>query len=126
LLYLWHGELLAHGVRDYPLSEARRDLQLSALRRFAAAIRLYATLHHGTTTLRSALFRDEAIERHCAAVLELQAWQATPSLCSDRSPRLRPLDSSARGVCDIAGDVCCLQTCFLIGSSGGSLLAAHD
>lgn len=78
LLYLWHGELLAHGVTDYPLAEARRDLQLAALRCLAAAIRLYATLHHPSTTVRSALFKDEAIERHCAAVLELQAWQALP------------------------------------------------
>jgi hypothetical protein len=78
LLYLWHGELLAHGVADYPLKDARRDLQLAALRCLAAAIRLYATLHHCSTTVRSALFKDEAIERHCAAVLELQAWQALP------------------------------------------------
>ena len=78
LLYLWHGELLAHGVTDYPLAEARRDLQLAALRCLAAAIRLYATLHHPSSTVRSALFKDEAIERHCAAVLELQAWQALP------------------------------------------------
>lgn len=78
LLYLWHGELLAHGVADYPLQEARHDLQLGALRCLAAAIRLYATLHHSSTSVRSALFKDEAIERHCAAVLELQAWQALP------------------------------------------------
>lgn len=78
LLYLWQGELLAHGVRDYPLNEARRDLQLATLRCLAAAIRLYATLHHSSTTVRSALFKDEAIERHCAAVLELRAWEALP------------------------------------------------
>lgn len=78
LLYLWHGELLAHGVRDYPLSEARRDLQLAALRCLAAALRLYSTLHHSSTSVRSALFKDEAIERHCAAVLELRAWEALP------------------------------------------------
>jgi hypothetical protein len=78
LLYLWHGELLAHGVADYPLQEAQRDLQLAALRCLAAPIRLYATLHDSSTSVRTALFKDEAIERHCAAVLELQAWLALP------------------------------------------------
>jgi hypothetical protein len=32
LLLAWHQELLNRGVRDYPLSQARRDLQLAALR----------------------------------------------------------------------------------------------
>ena len=78
LLELWHGELVAHGVQHYPLHEARRDLQLAALRCLAAPIRLYATLHHSSTTVRSALFRDEAIERHINAVIELRAWEALP------------------------------------------------
>jgi len=78
LLYLWHGELCAHGVQGYSLRDARHDLQLAALRCLAAPLRLYATLHHPTTSVRSALFRDEAIERHISAAMELRAWEALP------------------------------------------------
>jgi aminoglycoside/choline kinase family phosphotransferase len=78
LLYLWHGDLQANGVADYSLSEARRDLQLGALRCLAVALRLYATLYDPDTTVRGALFRDEAILRHCAVVDELRAWEALP------------------------------------------------
>jgi hypothetical protein len=78
LLDLWHGELLAHGVKDYPLVEARHDLQLAALRCLAVPLRLYATLHHPSTSVRGALFRDESIERHVRVAQELQAWEALP------------------------------------------------
>lgn len=78
LLSLWHGELLSRGVSDYPLEMARRDLQLAALRCLSGCVRLYAMLHHPSTSVRSALFRDEAIERHISAARELEAWEALP------------------------------------------------
>lgn len=78
LLYLWHGELLAHGVREYSLAEARHDFQLATLRCTTAAVKLHWMLNDPETTVRSALFIDEAIQRHCAALLELQAWEALP------------------------------------------------
>jgi len=78
LLYLWHGELLAHGVTGYPLAEARQDLQLAALRCLAVPLRFYATLHHPSTSVRGALFRDESIERHLRVAEELHAWEALP------------------------------------------------
>ena len=78
LFYLWHGELLAHGVRDYPLHEAHRDLQLAALRCMTTAIKLYELLDGPGISNRAALFFDQAIERHCNMLLELSAWEALP------------------------------------------------
>lgn len=78
LLYLWHGELVAQGVSHYSVADARKDLQLAALRCLPVALRLFATLDEPSTTVRGALFRDEAIERHCSVVDELRAWEALP------------------------------------------------
>jgi len=78
LLYLWHGELLAQGVRGYSLADARHDFQLATLRCTTAAVKLHGMLVDPGTTVRSALFLDEAIQRHCAALLELRAWEALP------------------------------------------------
>lgn len=78
LLYLWHGELLAHGVRGYGLADARHDLQLATLRCTTAAVKLYRLLNDPEISVRTALFVDQAIQRHCAALLELKAWQALP------------------------------------------------
>ena len=78
LLQLWHRTLLVQGVRDYPLADARRDLQLAALRCLTTSIAMYRFLLDPDVSVRTALFVDQAIQRHSALVLELQAWQALP------------------------------------------------
>lgn len=78
LLELWHGGLLHHGVRDYSLAEARRDLQLAALRCLTTSIAMYRFLQDPAVSVRTALFVDQAIQRHCSFVQELEAWQALP------------------------------------------------
>ena len=78
LLNVWHGVLVNQGVRDYPLSEARRDLQLAALRCLTTAIAMYKFLLNPCLTVRTALCMDQAIQRHSALVLELDAWRALP------------------------------------------------
>ncbi len=80
LLQLWHGTLLLRGVRDYPLADARRDLQLAALRCLTTSIAMYRFLLDPDVSVRTALFVDQAIQRHSALVLELEAWQALPDL----------------------------------------------
>lgn len=78
LLLAWHQALLDGGVRDYPLSEARRDLQLAALRCITAGIAMHAFSLNPDTPTRVALFMDDAIQRHGAYALEIEAWQALP------------------------------------------------
>ena len=78
LLSIWHGTLLNHGVHDYPLIDARRDLQLAALRCLTTAIAMYKFLLDSGVSVRTALFVDQAIQRHSAFVLELKAWEALP------------------------------------------------
>jgi hypothetical protein len=78
LLSTWHGALLERGVRDYPMAEARRDLQLAALRCLTTAIAIFRFMRDPTVSVRTALFVDQAIQRHSALVLELEAWQALP------------------------------------------------
>jgi hypothetical protein len=78
LLQSWHDELLRRGVRDYPLAEARRDLQLASLRCITAGVAMYGFLQDPDTTIRTALFMDQAIQRHAALAEELEAWEALP------------------------------------------------
>ncbi|MEI6032600.1 MAG: phosphotransferase [Synechococcaceae cyanobacterium ELA739] len=78
LLQGWHGALLDEGVRDYPLADARRDLQLAALRSLTTAIAMYRFLLDPAVSVRTALFVDQAIQRHSALVMELEAWRALP------------------------------------------------
>ena len=78
LLSTWHGALLERGVRDYPMAEARRDLQLAALRCLTTAIAIFKFALDPSVSVRTALFVDQAIQRHSALILELEAWQALP------------------------------------------------
>jgi Ser/Thr protein kinase RdoA (MazF antagonist) len=83
LLYLWHGELVANGVRNYSISDAKQDFQLASLRCLAAALRLYSTLHHESTSVRGALFRTESIERYFDLAERIEAWTALSLLDID-------------------------------------------
>ena len=79
LLLAWHQALINNGVRDYPLEEARRDLQLAALRCLTTGV----TMHSFSAgplppPTRAALFMDDAIQRHAAYAVEIEAWQALP------------------------------------------------
>jgi len=78
LLLAWHQELLKRGVRDYPLSEARYDLQLAALRAITAGLAMHSFFDNPETPIRAALFMDDAIQRHAAYALEIEAWAALP------------------------------------------------
>lgn len=78
LLQAWHQQLLARGVRDYPLSEARRDLQLAALRCMTAGLCMHGFMAFPDTTIRTALFMTQAIQHHAGLAMELEAWQALP------------------------------------------------
>ncbi len=78
LLAAWHDALLEGGVRDYPLPEARRDLQLCALRAMTACETMHSFDRGAATPVRAALFMDDAIQRHAAYALELRAWEALP------------------------------------------------
>jgi hypothetical protein len=86
LLQAWHGTLLKLGVRDYPLSEARRDLQLAALRCMTAAIVMHSFSLNPDTPVRAALFMDDAIQRHAAYAVEIKAWEALPDRSGFRGP----------------------------------------
>ena len=77
LLQAWHQELLKLGVCDYSLEEARYDLQLAALRTITAGIAMHS-FTGPDTPIRAALFMDDAIQRHAAYALEIDAWQALP------------------------------------------------
>ncbi|MCP9805495.1 phosphotransferase [Cyanobium sp. T1B-Tous] len=78
LLLAWHQELVNRGVRDYPLSEARYDMQLSALRCITAGVAMHGFSRGPDTPIRAALFMDDAIQRHAAYALEIDAWAALP------------------------------------------------
>lgn len=78
LLEAWHGELAERGVSDYSLSDARRDLQLAALRCITAGLAMHGLSAAPETPVRVALFMDDAIQRHAAYALELEAWEALP------------------------------------------------
>jgi thiamine kinase-like enzyme len=82
-LYLWHGELVANGVHDYSINDARRDFQLGSLRCLAVTVRLYSTLHHQNTSVRGALYRDETIARYFDLAESIEAWEALPSPLTD-------------------------------------------
>ena len=78
LLQAWHQQLLDRGVRDYPLAEARRDLQLAALRCITAGLAMHGFLSFPDTTIRTALFMLQAIQQHAGLAMELEAWEALP------------------------------------------------
>lgn len=78
LLKAWHQVLLNRGVRDYPLAEARRDVQLAALRCITAGITMHSFSKGDATPVRAALFMDDAIQRHAAYAAEIAAWEALP------------------------------------------------
>jgi hypothetical protein len=78
LLQVWHRQLLDRGVRDYPLSEARRDLQLATLRCMTAGLAMHGFMAFPDTTVRTALFMAQAIQEHASLAMELEAWQALP------------------------------------------------
>jgi hypothetical protein len=78
LLLAWHQDLLNRGVRDYPLSQARRDLQLAALRCITAGVVMHGFDLGPETPIRAALFMDDAIQRHAAYAFEIEAWEALP------------------------------------------------
>ena len=78
LLLTWHRQLVQRGVRDYPLSEARHDLQLAALRCITAGLAMHGFSSNPEMPIRAALFMDDAIQRHAAYALEIEAWRALP------------------------------------------------
>ncbi|MEB3199455.1 MAG: phosphotransferase [Synechococcaceae cyanobacterium] len=78
LLEAWHRTLLEHGVSDYSLAEARRDLQLASLRCITTGVAMHSFSSGPDTPVRVALFMDDAIQRHAAYALEIEAWQALP------------------------------------------------
>ena len=78
LLLAWHRALVQRGVRDYPLSEARHDLQLAALRCITAGLAMHGFSPNPEMPIRAALFMDDAILRHAACAQEFEAWQALP------------------------------------------------
>lgn len=78
LLEAWHTALVEGGVRDYSLQEARRDLQLCALRSMTACETMHSFDRGAATAVRAALFMDDAIQRHAAYAQELRAWEALP------------------------------------------------
>jgi hypothetical protein len=78
LLHTWHQALIKHGVRDYPLEEARRDLQLAALRCITTGVAMHSFSAAPETPTRAALFMDDAIQRHAAYAVEIAAWEALP------------------------------------------------
>ena len=84
LLLAWHRGLVQRGVRDYPLSEARHDLQLAALRCITAGLAMHGFSSNPEMPIRAALFMDDAIQRHAAYALEIEAWQALPDLSGFR------------------------------------------
>ena len=78
LLHVWHGGLEKGGVRDYSLADARRDLQLAALRCMTTGLAMHGFSMGPDTPVRVALFMDDAIQRHAAYAVEIEAWQALP------------------------------------------------
>jgi hypothetical protein len=78
LLEAWHRQLLAGGVRDYSLAEARRDLQLATLRCMTAGLGMHGFMGFPDTSVRTALFMAQAIQLHAGLAMELQAWEALP------------------------------------------------
>ncbi|MFZ0407681.1 MAG: hypothetical protein WAM11_06175 [Cyanobium sp.] len=78
LLSAWHGSLLERGVRDYPLADARLDLHRAALRCLTTAIAIFQFTLDPSLSVRTALLVDQAIQRHCALMLELEAWRTLP------------------------------------------------
>ena len=78
LLVTWHDELVSQGVRDYPLADARRDLQLAALRALTTSIVVSNFDQKLDINIRSSLLWDQAIQRHGAFAEELEAWEALP------------------------------------------------
>jgi hypothetical protein len=78
LLGAWHGALVQGGVRDYSLADANRDLQLAALRCMTTGIAMHGFSMLPDTPVRVALFMDDAIQRHAAYAVEIEAWQALP------------------------------------------------
>ena len=78
LLVTWHDELVSKGVGDYSLTDARRDLQLAALRALTTAVVVSSFDKKLDVNIRSSLLWDQAIQRHGAFVEELEAWQALP------------------------------------------------
>lgn len=79
LLEIWHGELVAQGVRDYSLADARHDLQLAGLRCLTAVLQLYRFAQDPEITVRSAVLNGEAIQRYAGVMEELRAWEALPA-----------------------------------------------
>lgn len=80
LLDLWHRELVAAGVSGYGPQEARRDLQLAALRCLNVCLRVYEFLQDPAAPARVALLNDAELQRHAAAALELRAQDALEAL----------------------------------------------
>jgi len=78
LLEAWHRQLLQGGVRDYSLSEARRDLQLASLRCMTASLAMHGFMSFPDTTMRTALFMLQAIQLHAGLAMALKAWEALP------------------------------------------------
>lgn len=78
LLQAWHQQLRDRGVRDYADSDAKRDLQLAALRCLTAGLSMHGFMAFPDTTIRTALFMAQAIQQHASLAMELEAWQALP------------------------------------------------
>ncbi len=78
LLATWHDALVSQGVRDYPLADARRDLQLASLRALTTSVVVSSFDKKLDINIRSSLLWDQAIQRHAAFAEELEAWQALP------------------------------------------------
>ena len=52
--------------------------QLAALRCITAGVAMHGFMQDPDTTIRTALFMDQAIQRHAALAEELAAWEALP------------------------------------------------
>ena len=74
----WHAVLIANGVENYSLDDAWYDWRLAALRCMTAGDAMHGFASSDAASTRVALFMDDAIQRHAAFALELEAWRALP------------------------------------------------
>ena len=78
LIEAWHAALINRGVCDYSLHDAWHDWRLAALRCMTAGDAMHGFSSSDAASIRVALFMDDAIQRHAAFAMELEAWRALP------------------------------------------------
>ena len=65
-------------VCHYSLDDAWRDWRLAALRCMTAGDAMHGFASSDAASIRVALFMDDAIQRHAAFAMELEAWRVLP------------------------------------------------